>query len=160
MKRILERLLAPVLAAALAASVVAIASPLNITGTNTENRASIFQMGVPRITRDESITATASGSISTSYQLTAGISYITTVASSGDSVKLPITTPGGTGPVGGGLQMVIINAAASNSLNIFPFQAADTINAISAGSAYALAAGKTAICYVGIDGKWFCVVSA
>lgn len=156
----LKRLFAAALAVALTGA-LAVAASLTITGTNTEWRNSIFQIGIPRISRDESITATASGSISTAYQLTAGISYVTTVASSGDAVKLPITTPNaGTTGVGGGLQMVIINGAASNAMNIFPFQAADTINAGSGGAAYSLAAGKTAICFVGIDGKWFCALSA
>lgn len=154
----LKRLIAALAAVAVAGT---LAFALNITGTNTEYRNSIFQVGILRISRDESITATPSGSISTAYQLTAGVSYVTTVASSGDAVKLPITTPtSGTVPQGGGLMMVIINGAASNAMNIFPYQAADTINAGSGGAAYSLAAGKTAICFVGIDGKWFCALSA
>lgn len=156
----LKRLIAAIAAVAVTGA-LALAASITITGTNTENRMSIFQMGIPRITRDESITATASGSISTAYQLTAGVSVITTVASGGDAVKLPITTPtGGSVPAGGGLMMVIINGAASNSLNVFPYQAADIINAGSAGAAYALAAGKTAICFAGLDGHWYCAVSA
>ena len=149
------------LAAVLCAATLGYAASINITGTNTEHRFEIFQMGIPRISRDEGITATASGSITTAYQLTAGISQVTTVASSGDAVKLPITTPS-TGAVGagGGLMMIIVNAAASNSMNVYPYQSADTINAGSAGAAYALAAGKTAICVVAADGKWYCVVSA
>lgn len=151
----LKRLLAAALAVALTGA-MAVAASITITGTNSEWRNSIFQMGIPRITRDESITATASGSITTAYQLTAGISYVTTVASSGDAVKLPVTT----GPFGGGLMMIIINGAASNAMNIYPFQAADTINAGSAGAAYSLAAGKMATCVVGLDAKWFCQLSA
>lgn len=133
----------------------------SITGTDSEHRFQIFWMGIPRITRDESITATASGTITTAYQITAGLNYVTTVASGGDAVKLPITTGPtlGGGTTGGGLQIVIINAGA-NALNVFPFQAADTINAGSGGAAYSLAAGKTATFFVGIDGKWFVNLSA
>lgn len=155
----LKRILAT-LAAVVCAGTFALAASITITGTNSEWRNSIFQMGIPRITRDESITATPSGSITTSYQLTAGISYITTVASSGDGVKLPSTIASTGSPAGGGLMMVIVNGAASNATNIFPFAAADTINAGSGGAAYSLAAGKTAICFAGLDAKWFCVLSA
>jgi hypothetical protein len=156
----LKRFLAGLMAIACAGT-LGYAASITITGTDTEHRFQIFQMGIPRITRDEGITATASGSITTSYQLTAGISQVTTVASGGDAVKLPATTPtSGTTGTGGGLMMIIVNGAASNSLNIFPFASADTINAGSAGAAYALAAGKTAICIAGADAKWYCVLSA
>lgn len=155
----MKRLLAA-LAAILCAGALAYAAPLTITGTNSEFKNSIFWVGVPRISRDESITATPSGTISTAYQLSAGISYVTTVATAGDAVKFPPTTGAQYGgQSGGGLQMVIINATA-NSMNIFPFQASDTINALSGGAAYALANGKTVTCFVGIDGKWYCNLSA
>lgn len=154
----LKRILSAVVAALVVAG-AAYGASINITGTNSEFRNSIFQMGIPRITRDESITATPSGTISTSYQLTAGISYVTTVASSGDAVKLPNTVVGSGAPSGGGMQLVIINAT-SNPMNVFPFQAADTINALSPGAAFSLAAGKTATFIVGIDGKWYVNLSA
>lgn len=156
----LKRLIAA-LAAVAVTGALALAASLNITGTNNEFKNSIFQVGVLRISRDETITATPSGSITTAYQLTAGLSVVTTSASSGDAVKLPITTPtGGSVPAGGGLVMIIVNGAASNAINIFPYQAADIINAGSAGASYSLAAGKTAICVAGLDGHWYCVLSA
>lgn len=153
----MHRLIAIALSAILAVG-MAYATPLTITGTNSEHRQEIFQVGIPRISRDESITATASGTISTSYQLTAGINYVTTVTTIGDSVKLPSTTGAGV-PSGGGLQIVIINGSA-NSMGVFPFAATDTINAGGAGAVYALAGGKTATFFVGIDGKWFVNLSA
>lgn len=154
----LKRILATI-AAMLTASVVTYAASINITGTNSEWRFSIFQMGIPRITRDESITATPSGTQITSYQLTAGLNYVTTVASSGDGVRLQNTISSQGSPSGGGLQVVIINASA-NPLNVFPFSATDTINAGGAGAAFSLAAGKTATFYVGIDNKWYVNLSA
>lgn len=134
---------------------------ITITGVFSANQRQIDWVGIQAITREEAITATASGSITTSYQLTAGISRVSTVASSGDGVKLPsISQPGLTSTnVNGSLVMVLINAGA-NSMNVFPQLSTETINAGSAGAAYAVAAGKTATCYVGTSAKWYCSVSA
>lgn len=156
----LKRLFAGLFAVAITGA-LALAASITITGHNTEWRNSTFQVGIPRISRDESITATASGSITTAYQLTAGVSYVTVVATAGDAVKLPsTTTPADNNGPPGSLVMIIINADASDSMNIFPFLSTDTINAGSAGAALALAAGKTTTCVVGIAGKWFCNLSA
>lgn len=156
----LKRLLAASLAI-LATGVVAFAASVAITGTDSEHKNQIFWMGIPRVTRDEAITASTTQSIAGAYQLTAGINQVTVVGSSGDAVKLPITTgpSGGTGIIGGGLQIVIINAGA-NPMNVYPFQAADTINAIGAGGPFSLANGKTATFFVGNDGKWYVNLSA
>lgn len=118
---------------------------LTMTGTNSENNRSIFEVGFLRIARDTAITATASGNQSTSYQLTTGLNRIATVASGNDSVKLPACT--------GGIMVVVSNQAASNTANVYP-STGDAINALSANSAFALAANKTVIFFCGIDGTW------
>lgn len=118
---------------------------LTMTGTNSENNRSIFEVGFLRIARDTAITATPSGTQGTSYQLTTGLNRIATVASGNDGVKLPACT--------GGLVVVVSNQAASNSANVFP-SSGDAINALSANSAFALAANKTVIFFCGIDGTW------
>lgn len=157
----LKRLIAGLAAVALTGA-LAFAASITITGTNSEWRNSIFWVGTLRISRDDSIVATPAGTLANSYQITAGINHVITVASAGDAIKLPSTAVSVSGPPGpsGGLQITIINAAAANSLNIFPFAAGDTINAGGAGAAYALAAGKVTTCFVGIDNKWFCNLSA
>lgn len=163
MKSVRLALFVGAISALLASSLTLFA--LNITGASKEGANSFVFVGVPIIAREEAITAVASGTITTAYQLTAGVSQVTTIATGGDAVKLPVTTgPNLTAGPGssilGSQAYIIINGHASNSLNIFPFQAADTINALSGGAAYALAAGKVAECFVGASGKWYCQLSA
>ena len=137
----------------------AFAASVQITGRNSEQRNSIFQMGIPALTRDEAITATAAGTQVNSYQLTAGLSQITVVASGNDSVKLPSTTytpiiPGA--PYG--INVVIVNQSA-NTLGIFPFLSTDTINGGGAGAIFTgTTTGKVADCFVVADGKWWCQI--
>lgn len=156
-KRLFMAMSLAILGAGLLSSVATLqGASLNITGTESRYKNSIFWMGVPRVSRDEAAVATPSGTISTAYQLTAGITQVTTIATTGDAVKLPPTSGGVQGSTpGGGLLMIVINAHASNALQVFPFQAADTINAISAGGSISLTAGKTAMFIVGNDGKWY-----
>jgi hypothetical protein len=82
----------------------------------------------------DALTAHAGGGQANALQLAAGINRITVVATAGDSVKLPLAAAGGT--------VTVINADSTDSLNVFPFLG-DTINALGANAAFALAAGKT-----------------
>lgn len=134
-----------------AGGMFAVGQGLGITGTNTENRNSIFQAGMLRVTRDEAITATVGGAQAGAYQIIYGMNRVTTVASSGDSVKLPICA--------GGKVVFIVNAAASNALNLYG-QTGETINALSANTAFSLAANKAAIATCGTDGAWYVVLTA
>lgn len=124
---------------------------LTISGTNTEWRNSIFQVGILRISRDETITAFAGGGQTSAYQLTAGLNRVATVGSANDSVKLPACL--------GGKVVIVINAAASNSMNVYG-QTGETINAIAADSPFALAANKMAVFACAIDGKWYSALTA
>lgn len=123
-----------------------------LTGTETQWRNSIFQVGMLRLSRDENLTATPSGTVSTSLQLVWGFNRVTTVASSGDGVRLP--------PCVGGRVVVVANAAAANALNLFPNTSTETINALSAGSAFSLAANKMVIAICGNDGNWYTNLTA
>jgi hypothetical protein len=58
-----------------------------------------------------------------------------------------------------GLQMTVTNAAAANSMNLFP-NTGDQINAGGANAAYAIAAGKTAQLTCAVAGQWHAVLSA
>lgn len=122
-----------------------------ISGTDSKASRQIFQMGIPRVTREETITATAGGGQTSAYQLTFGLNRVTTVGTAGDSVKLPNCS--------GGLLVVVINAAASNSLNVFG-QTGDTINALSANTAYAIAANKMVIFACANNGNWYTNLTA
>jgi hypothetical protein len=120
--------------------------PPFITGTQDQGKDSIDYIGIQRIAANTALTATASGSITTSQVLNKGYSHFTTVTSSGDAARLPTLT--------GSVMIIVTNNAASNAMNIFPDVSASTINAIAAGSAFSLTAGKTAIFIQSTQGKW------
>lgn len=91
------------------------------------------------------ITAFSTGGQTNATLLTSQINRVTTVAAGNDSVILPVSNPG--------TQLTVINAAASNSMNVFP-QSGDTINALSANTAFALAANKACIFTCAVAGNW------
>jgi hypothetical protein len=75
----------------------------------------------------------------------------TTVASANDSSVLP--------PAAAGLSYVVKNAGA-NSMNVFPNGSTDVINALAVQTAFALAAGKTAMFVCFVAGTWDVLLSA
>lgn len=97
------------------------------------------------------ITAHAGGGQGSATALPAMINRVTTVGTAADSVVLPASAPG--------LQIIVINAAASNSMNVFP-ASGESINALSANTAFAVAANKTATFYCTNSGQWHSVLTA
>lgn len=97
------------------------------------------------------ITAAAGGGQANGVALTSTVSRVTTVATAADSVKLPAATPGAF--------MIVTNAAAANSMNVFP-QTGEAINALAANAAFAMAANKTAIFYCAVAGTWNSILTA
>lgn len=91
------------------------------------------------------VTATAGGGQSAVATITATTTRVATVATAGDSVTLPKAAPG--------LRYTIMNKAAANSMNVFPFLG-DTINALSVNAAFALAATKSADFICTGAGQW------
>jgi hypothetical protein len=103
------------------------------------------------------LTAHAGGLQPLATPITSTYSRFTVVASAGDSAVLP--------PAAGGLEYIVKNAHATNSMNIFPaaatqggfrgdgpnIPAGDSINALGANVAFALAAGKAV--------RFFCVAN-
>ncbi len=148
----LKRFLLSFFAIGLVISGAALAQTLPpfITGTNTEMNRSVFEMGFPRIARNQTLTAFAGGGQASGTALNLGMNRFTTVATIGDSATLPVLV--------GGLQVVVINATA-NSMNIFP-NVGGTINALAANGAYALAAGKAVTFFQAADGAWYANLSA
>lgn len=120
--------------------------PPYITGTQDFGKDSIDYVGLSRIAANTGLTATASGTITTSQLLTRGYSHFSTVASAGDAARLPTMT--------GSVMFIVTNNAAANAMNIFPDSATSTINAIGAGSAFSLTVGKTATFIQSTPGKW------
>lgn len=104
------------------------------------------QLEIDRYSTLNGITATAGGSQATSLLIAAHFNRVTTVTSAADSVKLPPA-------VAGILPIVIANAAAANSMNVFP-SSGDAINALGANAAFAVAAGVTRTFYCMVSGVW------
>lgn len=96
----------------------------------------------------DAITAFAGGGQANATPLTSTVNRITVVATAGDSVKLP--------PALAGMRVTVINSDAADSANVFP-STGDSINAIAANGAFALASTKTADFVCPVNGKWFTV---
>lgn len=96
------------------------------------------------------ITALAGGT-QAGTPLQAVFNRVTTVASAADSVLLPPASPG--------MQCFVTNAAAANSMNVFP-AVGEAINALSANTAFALVANKTAHFICTTAGVWNAILTA
>ena len=83
--------------------------------------------------------------------VTAAVTRVTTVGTAGDSLRLPPSVPG--------VSLVIVNAAAANSMDVFP-AVGDAINALSANAALAVAANKTVLLVCAVAGIWNAIVTA
>lgn len=99
----------------------------------------------------DNITAHAGGGQTLAVLLTAAMNRVTTVASGNDSVLLPKSQVG--------LDVVVINAAASNSMNVYP-QTGESINALAANTAFAVAANKVCTFYCCTSGIWHSLTTA
>lgn len=97
------------------------------------------------------LTAHAGGGQGSALQLAKGINRVTVVATAGDSVKLPVSVAG--------MQVVVINADSADSMDCFP-SSGESINALSADTALAIAANKTVIFNCAVAGIWNSVVTA
>lgn len=160
-----KRLLASIVALTAA---LGIAHAVNITGTDSSGRNSVVRVGYLSLSNMDSITAFAGGGQTSATQLEAGYNRVTVVATAADSVKLPFCVSGqrNVGPSGStarpssnslGLMIVVTNADAADSMNVYP-QSGDAINALSANSAYAMAANKTAAFICSTAGIWVSIL--
>jgi hypothetical protein len=106
----------------------------------------------------DGMTAHAGGGQGSATPITAMISRFTTVATAADSSVLPVTTnvlPSS----GAGISLLVANAAAANSMNVFP-ASGEQINALGNNTAFALAAGKNATFFATKPGQWHAILSA
>lgn len=83
--------------------------------------------------------------------ITGRFTRFTTVASAGDSGQLPAALPGRVA--------FVKNAAAANSMNVFP-QTGEVINAAAANAAFAVAANKAAEFFCVTAGTWEAILTA
>lgn len=136
---------------------------LTVTGRNSENRQSIFQMGIQAMSVETGITASTTQSQVGAYQLSAGVSQITT-ANANDAVKLPsLSALGSPSNVDASLNVTVINNTAGN-ITLYPFAATDVIvmggTAAGAGALKTLATLTTTECWsISTTGRWYCTSS-
>lgn len=151
----LKRILFGLLALAISGAALAQTTlPPLISGTDDQNKNSIFQVGMLRLSRNTALTALAGGA-QAGTALNLGYNRFTVVVTAGDSAQLPA--------VSGGVMVVVTNADSTDSMNVFP-QTGGIINAGSANAAFAVAAGKTAIFFQAIDTSgatiWHAILTA
>jgi len=96
------------------------------------------------------ITARAGGGQANATQMTRAINRVTTVATAGDSVKLPAAKAGAS--------VAVINST-TTSMNVFP-STGDAINDIAVNGSYAMAANKQALFLCAVNGTWDTILTA
>jgi hypothetical protein len=96
------------------------------------------------------LTATAGGA-QAGTALSKTINRFTVVATAADSAQLPAAVVG--------LVRIVKNADTTDSMNVFP-ATGETINALSANAAYAVAATKCVMFVCGTAGKWDTILTA
>lgn len=116
-----------------------------------EGIGSGFAGTFPTVSTVNGLTAHSGGGQALGTPCTAVINRFTTVAVAADSGLLPASSAG--------MQITVTNAAAANSMNLFP-ATGEQINALGANAAFAIAAGKTASLSCAVAGQWHAVLSA
>lgn len=106
-----------------------------------------YSVGTGRVSKSvlNALTAKAGGGQSGATLCTADVNRFTTVATAADSALLPAALPG--------VEVTVINAAAANSMNVFP-GTGDAINALAANTALAVAANKHVVFTCAVAGVW------
>lgn len=127
------------------ASLATALTNLGLSPASNVTFTSVTTTGLNISSHANAITAFAGGGQGSATALTKAINRITTVTTTGDSVKLPSALAGET--------VVVINAAAANSLNCFP-ASGDAINALSANTAIAMAANSKLTFVCAVNGTW------
>lgn len=93
----------------------------------------------------DGVTAHAGGGQANGVLITANVVNVTTVATAADSLRLP--------PAISGVDIVVHNSAAVNSMNVFP-ATGETINGGAANAALAIGAGKSTTFTCLTNGAW------
>lgn len=99
----------------------------------------------------DGLTAKAGGGQSGATLLSVVFNRFTTVGTAADSAILPPAVPGA--------RITVVNAAAANSMNVFP-ATGEFINALAVNTAFAVAANKACDFICVVAGKWQALLSA
>jgi len=121
----------------------------DINASNIDNTEKT--LWIQSLSAVDNITATSGGGQAGAYQIANMTTRVTTVAVAADSVKLPPAVPG--------LMLMVINAAAANSMNVFP-STGQSINALAANAAFAMAANKISLFIASSATQWHSILSA
>lgn len=106
-------------------------------------------LGLQTLKFADNITATVGGGQLGAFPLTSLINRVATVASQGNSVKLPTATPG--------LKITVINSG-NNAMQVFG-SGSDTINGISTAVGVSQGIGTTAVYVCTAAGNWIVPIS-
>lgn len=99
---------------------------------------------------ENAVTAAVASTQAGGYPITAAVTRVTTVGTTGDSLLLPAAVAGE--------KRTVFNKGA-NSMDVFP-ASGDAINALSADAAYAVAATKGVIFHCVVTGTWDTILTA
>lgn len=128
-----------------ATTVDGIATYADTAGTVKDDSTYSISDDILRQSYEGAITAHAGGGKASAYQLTKAINKIATVATDGDSVKLPPAIPG--------TQVWVNNINATHYVDVFP-NGTDTINALSTTLAIRLLPEYTIMFDCTVTGNW------
>lgn len=103
----------------------------------------------------DNITARSGGGLAGAPVLSAGLNRVATAAADGDSIALPAAVAN---PANGNAQFLVRNDSA-HSVNVEP-QSTDQINRGGAGTAFAVASGKSCLFFCAGTGNWSALLSA
>ncbi len=110
-----------------------------------------FSGSLMTVSYTDGVTAHAGGGRASAVPITTMITRVTIVASAADSVVLPPAAPG--------LDLTIINAAATNAMQVFA-GGSDTIDGTAGATGVSQAAGKTVQYISTAAGAWHRLISA
>lgn len=127
------------------------AGTIDDTAVAATHDGDIISTGLLTGSAANALTAHAGGGQGSALALTKQINRVTTVASAGDSVKLPASAAG--------QFVVVVNAAAANAMDCFP-ASGEAINALSANTALSIAANKTVVFFCAVAGTWNSILTA
>jgi hypothetical protein len=99
----------------------------------------------------DGLVAHAGGGQASATPITTQMARFITVATAADSAVLPVSVPG--------MSYTVMNAAAANSMNVFP-ASGEAINALAANTAIAVAANKTIEFVCAKAGVWHSILTA
>jgi hypothetical protein len=110
----------------------------------TEGLGTGFSAGFPTQSAVNSLTAFAGGGQGSATPLTAAINRVTTVATIGDSVLLPVSKVGMT---------IIVSNAGAQPMDVFP-AGTEVINSLAASTAVRINNGTTVAFWCSVAGTW------